>query len=46
MDIVSEIGRIPLLDTTELNIYTFLNLLTYNKFKTDKINKEYKKNGL
>lgn len=46
MDIVSEVARIPLLDTLELNIYTFFNLLNYNKYKTDKINKEHKKNGI
>ena len=46
MDIVSEVAKIPLLDTTELNIYIFLNLLSYNKHKTDKINKQYKQNGI
>ena len=46
MDIVSEVARIPLLDTTNLNIYEFLNLLNYNKYKTDKVNKQYKKNGI
>ncbi len=46
MDIVSETARIPLLETSNLSVMEFLNLLNYNKHKTEKINKQYKKNGI
>lgn len=43
MDIVSEVVRIPLYDTGDLNIYSFLNALNYNKYKTKKVNSKYGK---
>jgi hypothetical protein len=41
MDIVSEVTKLPLYDTGDLNIYNFLNALNYNKYKTKKVNKKY-----